>query len=278
MPQPIALEDQTLAGNEVFKSFPDQDALAKGYLDLKTRVDGGSIDLLPEDLRKDTAISPFKNVNDLARSYVETKKLVGGIKKAPETPEGYKFTQLQNLHPNLKAENVLKPLMPLFHKAGIHNEAADQLQQGILTLLSQANAQSDQAKKDLAAKNETALRAEWGDKYDTNIDRVTKVLQRAAGKDAKIETDALAVALKDAPTALRALERLTSLLSEDSIGKLDVGATPQQVNDKQAAMAEIERLKLEYAKDPNGNPIVNAKHPEHEKAWGEWNRLHALLN
>lgn len=278
MPQPLALEDATLTGNEVFKSFPDQDSLAKGYLDLKTRVDSGDISLLPEEVRKDDTFKPFKTLKDMATSYVETKKLVGGIKKAPATMEEYKFTPLQNLHKNIKSENIIKQLAPVLFKAGTSNDQADVVQQGILTFLSQAHAQADQARADLSTKNETALRAEWGDKYDANMDRITKILQRAAGKDAQIETDALAAALKDAPTALRALNRITSFLSEDSIGKLDAGAGPQIATDKAAAMAEIERLKLEYAKDPKGNPIVNAKHADHATAWAEWNRLHSLLN
>jgi len=89
--------DTTLATAEPLKAFTDPDALGKAYLELHGKMTNGDISVIPEDLRKDPTISNYKNISEVAKGLIETKKLVGQIKKPPETADGYKLTPMQNL-------------------------------------------------------------------------------------------------------------------------------------------------------------------------------------
>jgi hypothetical protein len=209
----------------------------------------------------------FKNVNDLAKGYIETKKLVGGIKHAPAKVEDYKFTQLQNLHPGLKAEPTQKFLAAQLHALDIDGERADKLQTVILTALDKGLKDNDTARAAKALEVETALRGEWKGDYEKNKDTVEKILAKAG-----VAEDVVKV-VGGNPSALKAMHKLTSMLSEDSIGKLgDAGS--QNITEKTAAQKRI------------GEMIANKEHldktgkwktgPEFDKFNEEWARLNAL--
>lgn len=275
MPQPIAFETPELQSNETFKAFADQDSLGKAYLELDGRVKAGGIDLLPEEVRKDPAVSVFKNVTELAKGYVETKKMVGTIEKAPAAATDYKFTPMTDLHPAIKPDNIDKSLAAVLHANGVGNKSADGIRQGILKTLSQNAAAAEQVRKDTALKNETELRGAWGDKYDQNFDLVHKTLLKAAGKDAATaveETAALAQALKGAPVLLKSLNKIFSSLSEDSIGKLGDEGGQQTITDKTKAQARINEIIL-----MRPNPMMDEKHPQHKEVSAEWKSLQDII-
>lgn len=276
MPQPLSFEAPELQSNESFKSFTDQDSLGKAYLELDGKFKSGSLDILPEEMRKDPSLSVFKSVSDLAKGFVETKKMVGAIEKAPGKPEEYKFTALENLHPGIKSENITKSLAGVLHANGVGNKAADGIQQGILTALSQAAAQQDAVRKETATKNETALRGEWGAEYDKNFDLVHRTLLKAAGKESQTaveETAALAQALKGAPVLLKSLNNIFSKLSEDAIGQLGDSGGDKPITDKAKAQERINEI---IAIKPS--PILDEKHVDHVKLKKEWDDLHKVLS
>lgn len=272
MPIPVAYETPELQGNEALKGFADTDSLGKAYLDLQGKVTGGSLDLLPEEMRKDPAISVFKTLPELAKGYVETKKMVGGIDKAPEKPDGYKFTPMANLNADLKTEPILNQFKGIFHKAGLGPKAADIVQQEVLGVLSNGMAQSQQAKKDLALKNETSLRQEWGGEFDKKFDSVVKVLTTAGGNEAIAETEAVSKALKGSPVLLKALGKIVGLLSEDSIGSLGAGVTPE-ITDAKTAQDAIVKMNQEINIQGKKHPFHDEKHPDHQKTKDEMAKL-----
>lgn len=258
--------------NEILKSFETPDALAKSYLELDGRVKAGGLDLLPEDMRKDPALAVFKTLPDLAKGYVETKKMVGGIEKAPEKVDGYKWTPMANLHANVKADNILKELGPILHKAGLGNKSADIAQQGVLELLSNRMTAQDAARKDLIQKNETALRQEWGSEYDVKFDKVTKVMQSVMGPEAAADTGAIATALKGSPAFLKGMGKLISLLSEDSINSLGT-ETEKAPTDSTGALAEITKYNAEILSQGPKHPFNDERHPQHDAAKKKMNDL-----
>lgn len=274
MPIPVTYEAPELQGSEDLKGFTDTDSLGKAYLDLSGKVKGGSLELLPEEMRKDPALTVFKTLPDLAKGYLDTKKMVGGIKKAPETADGYKFTPMANLNANLKPETVLSEFKGVFHKAGLPNESADIVQQEVLTILSNRMTQAETAKKDLAMKNETALKQEWGADYDKKFDMVLKTLVRAGGNEAVAATDQVSKALGGSPVLLKALGKVFGLLSEDSIGSLGEPGE-KQITEKTEAQANIQSSMLEISQDPK-HPFNDPKHPKRDEFMTEWKRLHEL--
>ena len=258
-----------LQQHESLKDFSSADDLAKSYTELKTRVSTGGLDLLPEDVRKDPSLSSFKTVGEVAKSYVETKKLVGQIKHAPAKPEEYKFTSLSNLHPGIKnVEGTQKFLASTLHELDIDNERADKIQQKIITALDNGLKNNDVAIETKRKEVETALRQEWGTDYEKNSGNIENILTRVGAGD-------LAKSVKNDPIALKAIHKITSLLSEDSIGKL--GDTNQNTGtDKESALRRIEEIKKEHKELGAKHPMFDSKHKDSEKAVKEWNDLHQV--
>lgn len=266
----IEFQDQAYSSNETLKGFENTDALAKAYVDMHGRVSTGGIDLLPEELRKDPSISTFKNISDLAKGFVETKKMVGGFERAPEKVEDYKLTPMQNLHANVKQDMIAKNLLPVFHKAGMGPKMADTVTQGILSTLSQMNVQHEQARVEAEKNNETALRQVWGGDYDVKMDRIAQVMMKAGGKDIG-DAEAIKKTLRGNPTLAKVMSTLTASLSEDTINSL--GSTEEPITkDKAEAQEKIRKLSEEH-----GSKILDDKHAEHAKYKKEWDDLHAVL-
>jgi hypothetical protein len=263
---PIQFVTPELQAAEPLQSFEGPDDLGKAYLDLHTKVSTGSVDLIQEDLRKDPSMT-FKNVNDLAKGYIETKKLVGSIKHAPGKPEEYKFTQLQNLHPGLKAEPTQKWLAGQLHALDIDGERADKLQTAIITALDKSLKDNDAARKAKALETETTLRGEWKGDFDKNKDMVEKVLARAGGEE-------FAKGISGDPAKLASAYKIVSLLSEDSIGRLGE-AGGQNITEKTAAQKRInEMITNKEHLDKAGKFKVG---PEYDKFMEEWTRLNTLM-
>lgn len=249
---PIQFTDPTLNENESFKSYETADDLGKAYIALDSRVKAGGIDLLPEDIQKDPAISRYKNVSELAKGLVETQKMVGSIEKAPEKPDGYKWSKLEGLHANLKAEDIQKALMPIAHAAGVGNKAADVFQQGLMKTLSGMLVQQETARKDAAMKSETELRTEWGADYDAKFDKIVKTMTLIGGAEMANETAAISAAMKGSPKFLKGMGKLIGLLSEDSLKSLGEGAQGP-ITDATGAQKEIDKYMQEIASSAGGH-------------------------
>lgn len=264
---PIPFADPTLQSNETINKYATADDLGKAYLDLNTRVSGGSIELLPEEMRKDPALSVFKTLPDLAKGYLDTKKMVGAIEKAPEKLDGYKLTSMTGLHANLKADKIIQSLLPILHSAGLGNKAADMVQQGLLTALSNIAGQQDTAKKEGTLKNETTLRGEWGAEYDSKVDRLQKTWQSVGGvgkvTDSPIEN-------------IKAMSKLVSFLSEDSLKSLGTDGSAPITNAAQA-QEEINKYMKEITAGGTTHPYFNDRDPKHDDAKKKMHDLHALL-
>lgn len=262
----IEFTDTNLATAEPLKAFQTVDDLGKSYAELHGKVTNGDISILPEDLRKDPTIANYKNVNEVAKALVETKKLVGQIKKAPENPDGYKFTQLQNLHQGLtNVGETQKTLAQMFHKAGLDNEKADQLQQMILSGLSTGLSKNEEARKSKSQEMETKLRQDWGANYDKNLNNVKNVMERAGLK-------ALAAKVNEDPETLVGFHKLTSLLSEDSIGRLGESASTVDTKTREGSQKRIKEImdssELRAA-------LADEKNPKHKDVKKEWMDAHA---
>jgi hypothetical protein len=65
-------------------------------------VSGGFLDSLPEDIRGETSLANFKDVGSLAKSYVETKRMIGdpAVLKPPKDP-GQKAEWIKATRPKL---------------------------------------------------------------------------------------------------------------------------------------------------------------------------------
>jgi hypothetical protein len=269
MPTPLTLDLPELQNNEALKGFDSTDALASAYL----KVAGGSVDVLPDDIKNEPSFkaSNFKTTADVAKAFIDTKKLVGTIKHAPAKPEDYKFSTMEGMHPNLKVEpEVQKEFMAECHKAGISNDQADAMYKWQMGLANRRMQAVEKASGERAQTNETALRKEWGADYDKNMANIVNMLTAAGGEDMIKE---LAPQLKNAPAALKAFAKIAGLLSEDGIKSLGPTSSAQVSGADETAYNE-------YAKAISSNdqkhPLMNDRDPGHQKAVEEWTRLSTI--
>lgn len=253
--------------SESVKSFETPNDLAKAYHELNTKISSGDISILPEDIRKDPTVAKYKTVSDLAKGHVEATKLVGSIKKAPETPDGYKFTPMAGLHKGLaNVVETQKALGTMFHKAGLHGEQADMLQQQILNSLSTGLQKNDEFKAQRGQQVETELRKEWGENYDKNLGNVVNILKRCGAEDLANNIGGDAISLK-------AISKITSLLSEDSVGKLGSSTNTGSPSTKDGALQALKEFNKQVQLQGQKHPWLDKKNPDNEKVTEEYNKL-----
>lgn len=267
-----------LQGNEALNNFNDVGGLAQAFVDMHGRVSSGSIELIPEEIRKDPSMAAFKNIGDVAKSYIETKKMVGSIEKAPARPEDYKFSPVEGIDPNVKLDpEGLKLYTQDLHKLGLGPKVADGVYKANMLALSRAITAGNKAKEDRAKETQTALLTEWGgeENYNKNVDAICKVLNKAGGSELIGDVAEFGSSLKKHPSLLKGLSKIVGLLSEDAINSLDSGSSSSGGGG--GANAEDLKKYDEYAaaiasNDPK-HAISNENDPKHADAVKEWTRL-----
>jgi hypothetical protein len=261
---------------------------------------------IPEDAQKDPEIAalltPDKDGNppdiakyktpvDFVKSYKNQTELIGrkgvlipneksdakeieAFNRAlgwPEKPDGYKFSELKDLHPALKlTPESQKAFAEAMHKAGVPTKYADTFNQYAAQYMSGIIAQTEKASQEAIAKANEELKKEWGDKYDMNLKSAVALVEKVGGKEAIGAFGDLG----NNPKVLMFLAKLGSVISEDSISKMTTGGG-SQMPEQEAAQKEISDI-IADAKGARQHPLNNDKHPDHMKwagAEGEWAKL-----
>lgn len=253
-----------MQANEAFKGFDSVESLAKGYLDLHGKTSSGSMELLSEELRKDPSMANFKSVTDVAKGFIETKKLVGTIKKAPEKIDGYKLSELKDLHPSLSKANpeTQKAFLETAHKMGLAPDQADGLHGWFMQTMNDAIKKGEVSRNERAQAVETELRKDWAGDYDKNYQAVERLVVAAGGPEAAAAFGNLG----KSPVVLKTLGRIAKLLSEDSIKSL--GANPEGSGSGDAAK------KIATVLADKAHPYHNEKDPKHADAVAEVRKLY----
>lgn len=266
-PTPVKFDSTELQSNEAFKTFDSIDALGTAYLDLHTKVSNGSIDILPEELRKDPSVSVFKSLPELARGFMETKKKVGTIKTAPEKPELYKINPVNEQDPDLKiSDDFYNNFKIEAHKLGLHNEQVDGMNQFLIKALSKGLAQTRAEAKTRADQSDASLRQEWQGNYEKNKTLADRLITQAGGKEALDEFNGLG----RPKNLLKSWVKVASLLSEDSIKSLGVSSLETTGVDAQQ--------KIKAINQDSKHPYWNEKDPKHADAVKEMRELYKIAH
>ena len=262
------------------------------------------LDLLTDDdLKKDPSLATFKGIDGLARSYVSTKKLVGADHSAfvkiptdatpaeeldkfyntlgrPETPDQYVIPEqvVANKEKLMIKDETLAGFGAVAHAAGLSNtqfqkvvdwygEFSAKEMESIATEFEGSVAQSAQA-----------LRTEWGEKYDQNI-QLSKAAVRALAKQDDTIMDLLETPflvgksrLGDDPRMIRLFARIGAGLREDEIkdGRAGTGASFESRKTPAEALAEVSALKADREFMARW---MDAKHPGHADSVRRMDRL-----
>jgi hypothetical protein len=240
--------------------------------------------MLDVDMQKNPSITKFKDVKELAKSYVELQKLVGTDKiKVPNdksTPEEwnafwdkagrpkdvkeYEVPQLDIPEAVRMRQESLEAFKAKAHELGLNKKQFAQLYALYNeTSLAGYNQQLEAAGK-VKTEAETALRKEWGAAYEAKVDRAQQFINKFfKGKEIH---PAFSVLSSD-KGFISAMAAAAESMSEDSLSGLTrTTMTPQEATSEINAMMG----------DPK-HPLHNDIHPEHNAAVDKLLELRALV-
>lgn len=235
-------------------------------------------DALPEEFRNDASLANFKNVDDLAKSFIHAQKLIGKDKvvvpTSSSTPEEWNsfYKKVGMPEPDKYAVDGLgddeasAKLKDLFVKNNILPAQAKNIME---FLASEFSGTEEDTSGDYEAAIQAGiedLKADWGEAFAPNLQRAVAVVDMFGGDEMKEylrETG-----LGNDPNLIRLFAKIGAQFSEDSFK-----GTPTQTISKQDALARINAL---YA-DRQG-PLLNSRDPRHADALAEVEKLSAIIN
>ena len=222
---------------------------------------GGSgdefLNMIPEELREHPSISPIKDVENLARSYVNAQRLIGADKIAvpvnptdedldriydrlgrPEAPSDYGF----DVDGNVITEELATNYADVAHKLRLTPDQA----KGILDYYRSSVEQSGEQSLELAeaAKEQTveSLRSEWGRAFDQKVEAAARVAQEFADPEMFNITLADGSRLGDNAEFIKAFAKIAdfrqSVTSEDTVAEMSQSNVMTPAN----ARAEIDAI------------------------------------
>jgi hypothetical protein len=151
---------------------------------------GGSgndfLGMIPEELRDHPSLSPIKDVENLARSYVNAQRLIGADKipmpvnpsdedldriynrlGRPETPQGYEIA----VDGNIVTEEVAQDFAEISHKLRLTPDQAKGIMDYYRSSVEQTNAGSTEQAEAFRQTTEESLKSEWGRAYDQKLNQ-----------------------------------------------------------------------------------------------------------
>lgn len=278
------MEDQGTAGSSgLLDSAPSATPAPSGapaptgpVIDTGSGVSGEWYGGMSEEYRNEPTIQSFKNIDGLAKSYLESRKMMGSMIKLPgedatpdeiskvynrlgrpETADGYE----------LKAPTVTNeageeiPIFELdeqatakaresFHKLNLTPSQV----QGVMELYGQqriadmgdAQGMAEQEQVRMAEESESTLRHEWGDKYDVNL----SIARKAAEKFGIME-DVKELGLGNSAQVIKMLHTLSEHIGEAKLtGDFSQagGGFEETIASIDKKMAELGKGHPDYAK------------------------------
>lgn len=222
---------------------------------------GGSgndfLNSIPEDLRADPSLSPIKDVENLARSYVNAQRLIGADKLPmpvnptqedldniygrlgrPETPDGYTFEP----DGNVLTEETAKAYADIAHQLRLTPEQAS----GVLDYYkntAQAGMESaQQADAQTRERVENELKAEWGNNYESKLVSAKNVVDEFANPELLDMQLSDGTRIGNHPEFIKAFAKIAdfrhSVTSEDTISD----APQSNIMTDKSAQAEIDSI------------------------------------
>jgi hypothetical protein len=222
---------------------------------------GGSgnefLNMIPEELRQHPSISPIKDVENLARSYVNAQRLIGADKIAlpvnptdedldriydrlgrPESPSEYGIS----VDGNVITEELAADYADIAHKLRLTPDQA----KGVLDYYKSTVEQSGAASLEAAevAKEQTveSLRSEWGRAFDQKVEAAAQVAQEFGNPDMFNITLADGSKLGDNAEFIKAFAKIAdfrqTVTSEDTVAEM----SQSNVMTPASAQAEIDAI------------------------------------
>ena len=234
----------------------------------------GFFQTLTPELQQFQGLKNFKDVNDLAKSYLNAQSLIGkriqdmtqedlkhinGLKGMPTSPDKYKLPE------DLQGEK-LEFYQKTAHEAGLTQEQAKKVVDKYIEMERSMQSKAEEAAA-LQAKNYVnELKQEFGDAFDNRVQVAKRAVDAFGGQELK---DLLnETGLGNNPKIVKMFAKIGQNLLEDQVIEGDYekvfGVSPQE------AKETISRKLLE---PEFRGALYSATHPAHNQAVEEYNKL-----
>lgn len=233
---------------------------------------------LSDDYKTNPSLANFKDVNDLAKSYLHAQSMVGKDKAVlptdKSTPEEIQefYSKLGMPTPDeYKLEGLGEDdFSAQFKELMVKNNILPKQGSELLNFISDMNKSMD---SDVDSDYEAAmqegledLRAEWGDAFDSNVVNAASVINTYG--DDELKTYLNETGLGNDPMLLKVFSQIGASLGEGGFkGKASTTIT------KEDAKARINAM---YA--DRSNPIFDKSNPRHNDALKEMEHLYNIQN
>jgi hypothetical protein len=248
------------------------------------------------DVGKDKALEPIKDFHGLAKSFVDSQKMIGRgiylpkenatpeektkaaneitekLRKAgiletpPDSPEKYQINLPEKDFQGQPFE-VNQPLLDSFrgvaHKLGVSPKVAQGLFDWYLNFQAEAEAGDEKAFEEM----KSGLKKEWGGLYTRNMEAARRAVFKYVGEDGDSVISSLPpqIGFK----LVKAFSQIGDGLLEDDIVTGNLAGVPS-VDDVQK--------KISTMMNDKKHPLNDASHPGHKVAVQEYNKLNDTLS
>ena len=222
---------------------------------------GGSgndfLSTIPEDLRDHPSLGPIKDVENLARSYVNAQRLIGADKLPmpvnptaedldniysrlgrPESAEGYEIA----VDGNIVTEEVAKSYADVAHNLRLTPDQANGVLEYYRAMVQESGSMSEAAESQQRNNTEMALRKEWGDEFDARIEDAGKIAKQFGSSELLDMRLADGTKVGNHPDFIKAFANMaefrSSITSEDTVADSTISSTLS----RREAQAEIESI------------------------------------
>ena len=247
---------------------------------------GGSgnefLEMIPVDLREHPSLSPIKDVENLARSYVNAQRLIGSDKipmpvnptdedldriygklGRPESAEGYGI----KADGNIITEETANGFADIAHSLRLNPQQAEGIMNYYRSSVEQAMAAETGVMEEARENTEATLRQEWGRAYDQKVEAAAKTAQEFADPEVFNLTLSDGSKLGDNMQFIKAFAKIAefrqTVTSEDTVAEMSQSNVMTPAN----ARAEIDAIMGDKThaywdkKNPgHANAVTNMQH------------------
>lgn len=249
--------------------------------------------MAPAEFASEPSLANIKSVQDLTKGYINAQKLIGAKRialpgeKASDAEWGQFYdsigrpkTSTEYEMPDVKVDESLKiddkrlaAAKQKFHDMGLTPRQAKELMSYYMgTMNEQVTGVKTQAATQAAAAVD-ALKQEWGEKYELNVEVAKSVLKKYGDQELLTYLDTSGMGNNTKLITL--LHKIGVSVMEDRQRGGKGGNNPLNLNDQARATQEIETLKtdVEFQKALN-----DARSPAHKGAVQRWTSLFAVAH
>lgn len=222
---------------------------------------GGSgndfLGMIPEELRDHPSLSPIKDVENLARSYVNAQKLIGADKiplpvnptdedldriysrlGRPETSDGYEI----KADGNIITEDIAKEYSDIAHKLRLSPQQANGILEYYQSLASQSESSMEERDAQVMQETELALKKEWGDDFGNKLSMAKEVVESFGSLEMLDMRLADGTKVGNHPDFIKAFAKMAdfrhNMTTEDTVADAPMARTLS----RQAAQNEIDAI------------------------------------